>query len=605
MNELISVLGPRPHRRVGNGGPGSLGCVDCWRRIMTAPMTPDGWPAACSARWMPCGFSSASPVWTRPTSGPREPGGVVCPGAQPVSGDGKHQGAALSGTDPVAQSDLPSPRQSHLHRAGGRRQPFFLWPTTRSLLDQRGGEHTRVFEENSTRRLRALGLMLTCALGLLVAPLTAEAQQPTHVHRLGGLHPGLSRPAPHPSLEAFRQGLRELGYVEGQHLVLAYRFAEGRDEGVADCAAELVQRQVDVIIAGGPAAIRATQHATRPLPIVMAGHPDPVAQGVVTSLARPGGNTTGLSRLSAELPGKRLERRTATGPQRRRVAGLANPAAVSSTLYRHNLTVAAQALGLPLHVGELRRPDALDAACAAITRAGAAALIVRADPALLALLHGRLADLAATRRLPAMYDWGEYGAAGGLMSEAPSLSDVYRRAAIYGDKIRKGTKPADLPVAQPTKCELVLNRTTAKALGCTCPPAILFQADEVSRSRPPRSSCSSPSAFSRPPSPLQRSHRARAPGAAPWRRFPHPPLCGRRSWTGCGSAGRAQGGTSSSSADSRTATRSASRRSPPNWSSSGSIASLRSQHPPLSPPRTRPRRCRSACRRRSIPWAQG
>ena len=312
-----------------------------------------------------------------------------------------------------------------------------------------------------------------------------------------------------------------------------------------------------------------------------------------------------MSRLSAELPGKRLERRTATGPQRRRVAGLANPAAVSSTLYRHNLTVAAQALGLPLHVGELRRPDALDAACAAITRAGAAALIVRADPALLALLHGRLADLAATRRLPAMYDWGEYGAAGGLMSEAPSLSDVYRRAAIYGDKIRKGTKPADLPVAQPTKCELVLNRTTAKALGCTCPPAILFQADEVSRSRPPRSSCSSPSAFSRPPSPLQRSHRARAPGAAPWRRFPHPPLCGRRSWTGCGSAGRAQGGTSSSSAGSRTATRSASRRSPPSWSSSGSIASLRSQHPPLSPPRTRPRRCRSACRRRSIPWAQG
>ena len=129
-SDSACALGPRPHRRVGNGGPGSLGCVDCWRRIMTAPMTPDGWPAACSARWMPCGFSSASPVWTRPTSGPREPGGVVCPGAQPVSGDGKHQGAALSGTDPVAQSDLPSPRQSHLHRAGGRRQPFFLWPTT-------------------------------------------------------------------------------------------------------------------------------------------------------------------------------------------------------------------------------------------------------------------------------------------------------------------------------------------------------------------------------------------------------------------------------------------------------------------------------------------
>jgi putative tryptophan/tyrosine transport system substrate-binding protein len=265
-------------------------------------------------------------------------------------------------------------------------------------------------------RLRALGLMLTFALGLLVALLTAEAQQPTQVHRIGWLHPGLSRPAPHPSLAAFRQGLRELGYVEGQNLVIEYRFAEGRDEGVADCAAELAQRKVDVIIAGGPAAIRATQHATRPLPIVMAGHPDPVAQGFVTSLARPGGNTTGLSRLSAELPGKRLELLTATVPQSRRVAGLANPAAVSYTLYRHNLTVAAQALGLPLHVGELRSPDALDAAFAAITRAGAAALIVIADPALLALLHGRIADLAATRRLPAMYDWREYGAAGGLMS---------------------------------------------------------------------------------------------------------------------------------------------------------------------------------------------
>ena len=211
----------------------------------------------------------------------------------------------------------------------------------------------------------------------------------------------------------------------------------------------------------------------------MAGNPDPVAQGFVTSLARPGGNTTGLSLLSAELPGKRLEILKATVPQSGRVAVLANPAAVSYTLYLHNLTVAAQALGLRLHVVELRRPEELDAAFAAITRAGADALIVRADPAMMALLHGRIADLAATSRLPAMYDWSMSVEAGGLMSSGPSLSDVYRRAATYVDKLLKGAKPADLPVEQPMKFELIINLKTAKALGLTIPPALLFQADEV------------------------------------------------------------------------------------------------------------------------------
>ena len=330
-------------------------------------------------------------------------------------------------------------------------------------------------------RLSALGLMLTFALGLFVAPLHAEAQQPTKVHRIGWLHPGLSRPEPHPSLEAFRQGLRELGYVEGQDLIIEYRFAEGRDEGLADCAAELARLKVDVIIAGGPAAIRAAQHATRTIPIVMAGNPDPMAQGFITSLARPGGNTTGLSLLSAELPGKRLEILKETVPQSMRVAVLANPAAVSYKLYLTNLTVAAQALGLHLHVVELRSPDELDAAFVAITRAGADALIVIADPALMALLHGRIADLAATSRLPAMYDWRMYVEAGGLMSYGPSLSEVYRRAATYVDKLLKGAKPADLPVEQPTKFEFVINLKTAQALGLSIPPSILFQADEVIR----------------------------------------------------------------------------------------------------------------------------
>jgi len=269
--------------------------------------------------------------------------------------------------------------------------------------------------------------------------------------------------------------------VEGQNLVIEYRFAEGRDEGLADCAAELVQLEVDVIIAGGPAAIRATQHATSTIPIVMAGNPDPVAHGFVTSLARPGGNTTGLSLLSAELPGKRLEILKETVPQSMHVAVLANPAAVSYTLYLNNLTVAAQALGLHLHVVELRSPDEWDAAFTAITRAGADALIVIADPAVMALLHGRIADLAATSRLPAMYDWRMYVEAGGLMSYGPSLSDVYRRAATYVDKLLKGAKPADLPVEQPMKFELVINLKTAQALGITIPSTLLFQADEVIR----------------------------------------------------------------------------------------------------------------------------
>jgi putative ABC transport system substrate-binding protein len=316
-------------------------------------------------------------------------------------------------------------------------------------------------------------------LGIFCVTLTAEAQQATKVYRIGWLHPGLSRPEPHPSVEAFRQELRELGYVEGQNLVIEYRFAEGKDERLAALAAELVQLKVDVIVAGGAAAIRAAQQATRTIPIVMAGTPDPVVQGFVASLARPGGNTTGLSLLNAELPGKRLEFLKETVPQSMRVAVLANPANASYESVMHNLTVAARALGLHLHVVELRSPDELDAAFAAMTRAGADTLIVIAEPALMDGLRGQVADLAAKSRLPAMYDWRMYVDAGGFMSYGPSLPGIYRRAATYADKILKGTKPADLPVEQPTKFEFVINLKAAKALGLTIPPTVLFQADEV------------------------------------------------------------------------------------------------------------------------------
>jgi putative ABC transport system substrate-binding protein len=330
-------------------------------------------------------------------------------------------------------------------------------------------------------QLSATGLMLTLALGFLLAPLCADAQQPTKVYRIGWLHPGLSHPAPHPSLEVFRQGLRELGYVEGQNLVTEYRFAEGRDERLADLAAELVRLQVDVMVAGGAAAIRAAQHATRTIPIVMAGTPDPVAQGLITSMARPGGNTTGLSLLTEELPGKRLEFLKETVPQSRQIAVLANPANARHESVIHNLTGAARVLGLHLHVVELRSPDTLDTAFAAMTRAGVDALIVVAEPALMDGLRDQIAEHAATSRLPAMYDWRMYVEAGGLMSYGPSLPGIYWRAATYVDKILKGAKPAELPVEQPTKFELVINLKTAQALGLTFPPAILLQATEVIR----------------------------------------------------------------------------------------------------------------------------
>jgi putative ABC transport system substrate-binding protein len=280
-------------------------------------------------------------------------------------------------------------------------------------------------------------------------------------------------------MEAFRQGLRDLGYVEGQNLVIEWRWAEERDERLPDLAAELVRLQVQVIVVGGVAAIRAAQHATSTIPIVMAANYDPVGEGFIASLARPGGNITGLSWLGAELPGKRLELLKETLPQSTRIAVLGNPAFAAYETWLHSLTAAAQALGLHLHVVELHRADELDSAFAAITSAGAEALIVLADPSLMDGLHARIVDLAARNRLPAMYDWRAYVDAGGLMSYGPSMPDMQRRAASYVDKILQGAKPADLPIEQPTTFHLVINLKAAKALGLTMPPTVLFQANEV------------------------------------------------------------------------------------------------------------------------------
>jgi len=326
---------------------------------------------------------------------------------------------------------------------------------------------------------RTLGVLVTFALSLLATPLAAEAQQAMKVHRIGWLSPGFPRPDRDPPVDAFRQGLRELGYVEGQNLIIEYRGAEGKDERLPDLAAELVGLHVAVIVAVGPTATRAAQHATHTLPIVMTGTGDPMGAGFVASLARPGGNITGLSLMMTELPGKRLELLKETVPQSTRVAVLANPAFPFSKLYVNNLTVAAQALGLSLHVAEVHSADELAPAFAAMSREGADALMVLSDPALMDNLLGRVADLAATHRLPAMYNWKMYAEAGGLMSYGPSLPDSHRRAATYVDKILKGANPADLPVEQPTKFELIINLKAAKAIGLTIPPTILFQANEV------------------------------------------------------------------------------------------------------------------------------
>jgi putative tryptophan/tyrosine transport system substrate-binding protein len=327
----------------------------------------------------------------------------------------------------------------------------------------------------------ALALFVALTLSLFTVPLSGNAQAPAKVSRIGMLRPGSPPAGPSPNLAAFRQGMHDLGYAEGQHFVVESRWAEGSDERLHDLAAELVRLHVDVIMAAGALATHAAQQATRTIPIVMLGVYDPVGAGLVASLARPGGNITGVSTLGLELAGKRLEILKETVPQLGRVAVLANPAAPPHTVFLETLRVVSQELGLQLQVLEVRSPDELDRAFTALTQAGAEALFVLPDPPMLDRLDRRIADLTAQHRLPAIYPFKSYVDAGGLMSYAPSLPDIYRRAAYYVDKILKGAKPADLPVEQPMKFELVINLKTARALGLTIPSTLLILADEVIR----------------------------------------------------------------------------------------------------------------------------
>ncbi len=316
------------------------------------------------------------------------------------------------------------------------------------------------------------------ASGVLAAPLAVEAQQAGKVPRIGFL--SVTSPSDRPPLlDAFRQGLRELGWVEGQNIVIDYRYAEDQVDRLPGLAAELVRLKVDLIVSWGTQGVTAAKNATETIPIVMIAVRDPVGTGLIASLVRPGGNVTGVSGYAGlEIVAKQLGLLKETIPKIRRVAILSNPANAYHQLAIREVNVAARSLGVQLQLLEARGPNEFDGAFAAMAKERVGALLVLSD-AMLNSHRVRLADLAARSRLPAAYGVRESVEAGGLMSYGPSFLDLFRRAATYVDKILKGARPGDLPVEQPTKFELVINLKTAKALGLTIPPSLLQRADQV------------------------------------------------------------------------------------------------------------------------------
>jgi len=317
------------------------------------------------------------------------------------------------------------------------------------------------------------------AASLVSMPLAIEAQQSGKVPRLGYLAAPARSTRTQTLLNSFLQGLRELGWVEGKDVAIEYRWADGRADRLRELAAELVRLQVDVIFATSTAVAVAAKNATSTIPIVVPTMSNPEELGLVASIARPGGNVTGLSYSAGlEIFGKQLELLKETVPKVRRVAILSNPANPSSAGVIRNVKVAARSLGLQLQLLEARGPNEFDGAFAAMSRERAGALLVVSDPTF--DLHGtRLAQLAANSRLPAMYGLGTHPELGGLMSYGVDIRHNFRRAAAYVDKIFKGTEPGDLPVEQPSKFELVINLKTAKALNLTIPQSVLLRADQI------------------------------------------------------------------------------------------------------------------------------
>ena len=312
---------------------------------------------------------------------------------------------------------------------------------------------------------------------LLAAPLAAEAQPAGKVYCIGVLEP-TSMALNAANLDAFRQGLRELGYVEGRNMRIEYRSADGRSERFPDLAAELVRLKVDVILTRGTPAVMAAKNATGTIPVVMAASGDPVLSGVVSSLARPGGNVTGLSAVVVEVSGKRLELIREVAPGVSRVAALFNMSNPNDALQWKEIETAAPSLRVQLQLLDVRKPSDFAGAFDAAVKGRAGALVVGLD-ALTWANHRPIVELAAKHRLPAIYGGREFVNAGGLIAYGVSYPHLYHRAANFVDKILKGAKPADLPVEQPSKFELVINLKTAKALGLTIPQSLLQRADEV------------------------------------------------------------------------------------------------------------------------------
>lgn len=319
-------------------------------------------------------------------------------------------------------------------------------------------------------------MMLT--LSLLVAPRAAAAQKSVTIPRIGVLSPASPPPAPSPSLDAFRQGLRDLGYVEGQTILLEYRYADWQLDRLPALAAELVQRTPNVIFTYTTPGALAAKQATTTIPIVVGSAGDMVGRGIVESLARPGGNITGTTTFGPDLEGKRLELLKEAAPQITRVAVLVHPASPSAAHRVGELAADAQALGVQLHRVDARAPSEFEGAFAAMAVGRADALLVT-DSAMFHEHRQRIVELAATHRLPAISRIRGFAEAGGLIQYGDNPIEQARVAATHVDKILKGAMPADLPVEQPMKFELVLNLKTAKELGLTIPPTLLFQADEV------------------------------------------------------------------------------------------------------------------------------
>ena len=318
------------------------------------------------------------------------------------------------------------------------------------------------------------------ALGAFATPFDAEAQQAGRVYRVGYLSVP-TRASVENALQAFLRALRELGWVEGQNLIIEYRWAEGKVERLPDLAADLVRRKVDVIVAPAGSAALVAKHATSSIPIVMMFPNDPVEMGLVASLGRPGGNVTGTSFTSGpEIFGKQLQILKEILPHASRVAILWNPADQGAALQVREVEAAARSLRIRVQRVEARGPEEFDSAFAAMARERAEALLVAHGPTFL-VHRARLAELAVKGRLPTMYSFREHVEAGGLMAYAVNMTDFIGRAAVYVDKILKGAKPADLPVEQPTKFELSINLKAAKGLGITVPQSLLLRADEVIR----------------------------------------------------------------------------------------------------------------------------